>query len=33
MIDKLTIFHEVFLIGNEDTPKAIVDESTFLRTV
>ena len=33
MIDKINQvkkFHEVFLIGNEDKPKAIIDESTFL---
>ena len=29
-INKVKKFHEVFLIGNEDNPKAIVDESTFL---
>ena len=29
-INKVKKFHEVFLIGNEDYPKAIVDESTFL---
>ena len=29
-INKVKKFHEVFLIGNEDKPKAIIDESTFL---
>ena len=29
-INKVKKFHEVFLIGNEENPKAIVDESTFL---
>ena len=29
-INKVKKFHEVFWIGNEDKPKAIVDESTFL---
>ena len=29
-INKVKKFHEVFLIGNEDNPKAIVDESIFL---
>ena len=29
-INKVKKFHEVFLIGNEDKPKAIVEESTFL---
>jgi len=29
-IDKVKIFHEVFLIGNEERLKTDVDESTFL---
>ena len=28
-IDKVKLFHEVFLIGNEDTLQTDVDESTF----
>lgn len=28
-IDKVKLFHEVFLIGNEDTLKADVEKSTF----
>ena len=29
-INKVKKFHEAFLIGNEDKPRAIVDESIFL---
>ncbi len=29
-INKVKKFHEVFLIGNEDKPKAVVDETTYL---
>lgn len=29
-INKVKMFHEVFLIGNEERPRAIVDESTYL---
>ena len=29
-INKVKKFHEVFLIGNEEEPKAVIDESTFL---
>ena len=29
-INKVKKFHEVFLIGNEDKPKGIVEESTFM---
>ena len=28
-IDKVKLFHEVFLIGNEDTLKTDVEKSTF----
>ena len=29
-INKVKQFHEVFLIGNEEKPKAVIDESIFL---
>ena len=29
-INKVKKFHELFFIGNEDEPKAVIDESTFL---
>ena len=29
-INKVKKFHEVFLIGNEEKPKAVIDESIFL---